>query len=238
MKILTVLFIVLMANECSAKITTSTTCKIVGTNLNVTTMFTNISNNDDYVLLNTWSLFCYSVGYIGLSRRDPNGNPIFIIPQSWNEDNSRIGYECEFYSPSLKSSPCYYYVPKQSKRRLSYTITFKNEKRMQAYLANTKLVLFYCYQTADDLDSVSLIFGSSFNKHINRSKELNLGNIAQIDVVKNTHPNSFNPDLTKDITYCENSDTITELQADGFAELPKKATELEIINLFIPKRKK
>ncbi|MBS1537053.1 MAG: hypothetical protein JST20_04830 [Bacteroidetes bacterium] len=228
------LLVILILSESSAQLITSTSYKIIGTNLTIFTNFKNSNNISAYVLVNNWSLFCYSTGDMMFSRLEPNCNFIFIIPQTWNKENKKIFFHDErLPSPVLKCYPYYYLIPKHSIRRLSYTITFENQNRMLKYLTDTKLVLYYTYQTSHDIDSMKSLLDISLKKQIFRGKTLVLKDITKIDPIKKElAPNTFDSDLKKDIILCKNFKTLTDNQSFQFRRFPKKATKEEYISIY------
>lgn len=220
--------------------TTSTSCRIDGTKLTISTNFDNKLKTDAYVLTNNWLLFCYSNGICVFSSIRPNGNYISIIPQTWTKENHKI-YEAQerlVYS-KLKCYPSYYLVPKGSKRKLIYTISFENEGRMKEYLTETKLMLSYTYQSSEDIGLITSMLGEGFKKYINRGKELSLKSFIQIDPIKHQSPPNFSSyDLYKGISICGNSNTLSEEQSTRFFGLQKYFTEEEYVNLNIVEKKK
>lgn len=220
-----------------AKLTSFTEYKVKDKSLEVATLFTNHTNEDYFVLLNTWHLSCHSSGVMLFSRIKPNGTDISIIPQDWVWGNHII-IESAMSFNKLENAPCYLKIPKKSKRKLRYTIDFEDRSRMVTYLKQMKLLLFYTYQLSDGIDSVNSIFRKNPQIKIYNNQELNLKNIIKVDVVKKKPSKLTLPDLKIGFSLFKNLGKITEHQAILFQMLPKESTEEQYVNLDISEKKR
>ncbi len=110
---------------------------------------------------------------------------------------------------------------------------------MKEYLTETKLMLSYTYQSSEDISLITSILGEGFKKYINRGKELRLKSFIQIDPIKHQLPPNFSShDLSKGISICGNSTTLSEEKSTRFFGLQKYFTDEEYVKLNIVEKKR
>ncbi len=231
---LILLLILFIVGESSAQMTTSSSCRIDGTKLIISTSFDNKLKIDSYILTNNWFLDCRSYGDILYSDINPKSNFISIIPQFWSKENGKIFFDDQhgLRAAGLTCFPDYFLIPKGSTRRLTYTISFVSENRMKIYLANKKLMISYVYQSVDQMKSIVKILGNGVFKNIFKKKELILESIIQIDPIEHPLPPNIasDTDYMKLLSICRNTKKPTDEQRHQFYKTYKYVTDLEYVN--------